>query len=308
MRALAALGFFIASVAAAEAPFSFAVLGDAPYHSVEAFALARLLDGMAQERVAFVVHVGDIKASFEPCSDELLKSRRALLDASPVPLVYVPGDNEWADCHRGSAGGYDPEERLNELRRLFFGTSESLGRRTLRFTRQAEGARFQAFSENLRWLAGNLVFVTLNVPGSNNNLGRSKRMDVEHADRMAANFAWLAEAVARARKRDVRGLVVFAHGEPRFGSSGGKRDGFTAYRAALRDHAQALGKPMLLVHGDGHRFRIDQPLRSARTRERLANFTRLEVYGSPIVHWVRIDVGVEDAPFFSIAPGGNGPP
>ena len=106
---------------------------------------------------------------------------------------------------------------------------------------------------------------------------------------------------------DARGLVIFAHGDPRFGSSGGKRDGFTAYRAALRNHAQALGKPMLLVHGDGHRFRIDQPLRDSRTRERLANFTRLEVFGSPTVHWVRINVGMEGAPFFSISPGGEGP-
>jgi hypothetical protein len=267
-----------------------------------------MLDGMTHERLAFAVHVGDIKGSFESCSDELLRARRALLDAAPVALVYVPGDNEWTDCHRASAGAYDPRERLGELRRLFFATNESLGRRTLRLSRQADGARFRAHVENLRWISGEVVFVTLNVPGSNNNLGRNERMDAEHAERMAANLAWLDEAVARARKSDMRGLVVFSHGDPRFGSGGGKRDGFTAYRTALRTHAQALGKPMLLVHGDGHRFRVDQPLRDSRTRGRLANFTRLEVYGSPLVHWVRVDVGVEGAPFFSIAPGGNGPP
>ena len=220
--------------------------------------------------------------------------------------MYVPGDNEWTDCYRGPGGAYDPRERLGEIRRLFFGTSESLGRRKLRFSRQADSPRFRAYSENARWLSGGVVFATLNVPGSNNNLGEDRKDGRRPAERMAANFAWLEEAVARARKPDVRGLVIFAHGEPRFGSGGGKRDGFTAYRAALRNHAQALGKPMLLVHGDGHRFRIDQPLRDSRTRKRLANFTRVEVFGTPIVHWVRIDVGMEGAPFFSIAPGGNG--
>ena len=28
------------------------------------------------------------------------------------PVVYTPGDNEWTDCHRASAGGYLPTERL----------------------------------------------------------------------------------------------------------------------------------------------------------------------------------------------------
>ena len=202
VRALwAALSFFVTSFAlAAQGPFSFAVLGDAPYHPLEAFALSRLLGGLDHENVAFVVHVGDLKASFEPCSDALLRARRALLDVSPIPLVYVPGDNEWTDCHRESAGEYDPRERLGELRRLFFDTRESLGRRKLRFSRQADNPRFRAYPENVRWLSGEVVFATLNVPGSNNNLGRNARMDAEHTERMAANLAWLDEAAARARR------------------------------------------------------------------------------------------------------------
>ena len=40
-------------------------------------------------------------------------------------MIYVPGDNEWTDCHRANNGGYDPLERLAFLRAMFYpGRSE----------------------------------------------------------------------------------------------------------------------------------------------------------------------------------------
>ena len=298
----------VSAVAVAQAPFSFAVFGDTPYHGFEVAAVEHLLREMDGEDVAFVVHVGDLKASTEPCSDQVLRERRDLLDASLRPLVFAPGDNDWTDCHRESSGGYDPRERLDRLRTLFFPGDESLGRRKLRLVRQSDDESFRAYRENARWIAANVVFATLNVPGSNNNFGRTAFMDTEHAERMRANLAWLAEAVALAQRPGMRGLVVLAHGEPRFGAGIGSADGFAAWRDALRLHATALVKPMLLIHGDGHRFRVDQPLRDPRTRERLANFTRVEVFGSPTVGWVRIDVRPEGERLFAISPGGGAPP
>jgi hypothetical protein len=289
--------------------FSFAVLGDTPYSALEVLAVPHVLREADQAGVAFVVHVGDLKAASEPCSDRLLRERRALLDASPRPLVYVPGDNEWTDCHRQSAGGYDPRERLDALRRIFFTDDESLGRQKLRLLRQGdEDPRFRPYRENVRWIAGNVVFVTLNVPGSNNNLGRDERMDAEHAARMTANFAWLTQAVELARQPAIRGLVVFAHGEPRFDRPADPADGYTGWRYALRAHVSTLGKPVLYVHGDGHRYRVDQPLRDLLTHDRIATFTRVEVFGSPVVGWVRVSVDPDAASPFAIAPGGEAPP
>jgi hypothetical protein len=121
---------------------------------------------------------------------------------------------------------------------------------------------------------------------------------------MSANFAWLAEAVRLAREPAIRGLVLFAHGDPMFGTEPGRGDGYEAWRAALRLQAAALAKPMLLVHGDGHRYRVDQPLTDPLTFEPLRNFTRVEVFGSPAVNWVRVDVQPEGGRLFTIAPGG----
>jgi hypothetical protein len=307
--ALAAAAAFAALAAAAAFAahgadrFSFAVLGDTPYFPHEVFAVPQLLASLAGADVAFAVHVGDIKHGSVPCSDELLAARKAMLDATPVPIVFVPGDNDWTDCHREAAGGYDPVERLDRVRALFHSGESSLGRRTIALERQSADPRFRAYRENARWSAGAIVFATLNIPGSNNNLGRNRAGDAEHAARMKANLEWLDEAVRRAEAPAMGGLVIFAHGDPRFGRAPRKVDGYRTYREVLRTRASSLGKPMLLVHGDGHRYRVDQPLHDLATGALLPNFTRVEVFGSPAVNWVRIDVDPAAERLFNIAPG-----
>lgn len=283
--------------------FSFAAFGDTPYFAHEEAGVARLLEGLRDANVAFVVHVGDIKLGSAPCTDEVLAARRRMFDASPVPFIIVPGDNEWVDCQRATAGGYDPLERLAKLREIFYPDGSSLGQKRLRVVRQGDHPRFRAYRENARWTAGGILFVTLNVPGSNNNLGRNDAMDAEHAARMLANFFWLDDAVRRAKAADVRGLVVFAHADPRFGRGAPRVDGYMRYREALQTHAAWLAKPLLLVHGDGHRYRVDQPLRDRTTGWRIETFTRVEVFGTPELNWVRIDVDPEHPRLFTIGPG-----
>ena len=303
-----------AAVAGAQVPFSFGVFGDTPYFPIETPVVAQMLRDMDRAGMAFVVNIGDIKRSTEPCSNALFRERFELLDASPRPLVFTPGDNEWVDCWLLAAGEYDPRERLDALRALFAAGDESIGRERLRVARQSEEPRFRPYRENARWIAGGIVFATFNVPGSDNNLGqgtpkddaaarRMSRNFEEHAARMSANFAWLAETVELARQPAMRGLALFSHADPLFGSEAGRGDGYEAWRQALRLHAAALGKPMLFVHGDGHRYRVDQPLTDPVTFDRLENFTRVEVFGSPVVNWVRVDVMPEGPQVFRVGPG-----
>ncbi|HSD42204.1 MAG TPA: hypothetical protein VLD36_10080 [Burkholderiales bacterium] len=162
-----------------------------------------------------------------------------------MPLVLVPGDNDWTDCHRAGAGRHDPLERLDRLRALFHAGDRSLGNRSLRLTRQSAEERFFAYRENTRWVTSGVVFVTLNVPGSNNNLGRNPEMDAEHAERMRANFEWLDEAVKRSEAPEIRGLAVFAHADPRFRRGPPRIDGYARFRAVLQTHAGWLRKPLL---------------------------------------------------------------
>jgi hypothetical protein len=50
--------------------------------------------------------------------------------------------------------------------------------------------------------------------------------------------------------------------------------------------------------GDTHIFRVDKPLyRDDRTL--VENFTRVETFGNPNVHWVRVSVDPRDSQVFT---------
>jgi hypothetical protein len=276
------------------ARFAFAIVGDAPYNALEEPAFARELEEINREDLAFVVHVGDIKGGASPCTDALFAQRLQQFQSVRHPFIYVPGDNEWTDCHRS---GTDPLERLAKLRELFYAGDDSLGARKLRLARQSADPRYSEYRENVRWNFGGALFIGLNVPGSNNNLGRTPRMDAEYARRSAANAAWLAEGFDLAKKNGVAALFIVMQADPHFEGAlrrpAGAADGYAALRQALLAHTLAFGKPVILIHGDTHRYRVDHPLIDAATQQPLVNFTRIESFGSPLVDWIR--VGVDSA-------------
>lgn len=292
-RLLALLAALLLQLPAAAAErFSFAAMGDTPYSEVEERDLAWLLQDLEREPLAFVIHVGDIKSGSSPCSEGLLRQRRELLDRSPWPLVLLPGDNDWTDCHR--AGG-DPLQQLRLWRGVFAADGDSLGRRRIALERQGADGRFAEYRENVRWRHSDVLFVSLHVVGSNDNLGRTKQMDAEHDARAAANAAWLEESLALARAADVRALVLAMQANPGFESLRWG-SGFRALMARIEQGAARLAKPVLLVHGDTHLQRMSRPLPSV-------NLKRVEVYGSPRVGWVRVTVEPQGDDPFLIEPG-----
>ncbi len=298
---LAAL--WIAASAAAQDRFSFAIVGDTPYLPFEEQAFATTLGTLDAEPLAFVVHVGDFKLARAPCDDALFRQRRELFDASRHPFVFIPGDNEWTDCH---ASGSDPLERLAALRRVFHADDASLGRRRIALERQSSDARFADYREHVRWRHGAVLFVGLNVPGSNNNLGRTAEMDAEHRRRMAAVFDWLDESMQLAERDRLAGVVILLHANPGFDGKArrprGAPDGYAALRGVLHAHAGRIARPMLLAHGDTHAFRHDRPLRDSATGAPLANLIRVEVPGSPAAEAVVVDVDSARPAVFSVRP------
>ena len=258
-----------------------------------------MIDRMNGEDLAFVIHVGDITGGSGPCSDAWLEARKRQFERSVHPFVIVPGDNEWVDCHRT---GFDPMERLRKFRELFESGDYSLGRTRLRLERQS-GA-YAGYREHLRWIAGNVLFVGLNVQGSNNNLGRTPEMDAESGARMAAVFAWMRDSLRLARERDLAGMLIFAQANPDFEGRMRRKesDGFAAFREALRDLALEFRRPVLFVHGDTHLYKLDKPLADPRTGRPLENFTRAIVFGSPQTRWVRGGVDVSSPAVFEISP------
>jgi predicted phosphodiesterase len=279
-------------------PLAFALIGDTPYNESEAAALDRMIDEMNREELAFVIHVGDITGGQGPCSDEWFEARKRQFERSRHPFVIVPGDNEWVDCHRS---GRDPLERLAKFRELFESGDSSLGGRRIALERQS--GRHAEYREHLRWIAGNVLFVGLDVQGSNNNLGRTVAMDAEHRARMAAVLEWMQDSLRLARERGLAGMVIFAQADPDFERAirRPRGDGFADFRDALRDLALAFGKPVLFVHGDTHLYKLDKPLADASGRP-LANFTRVIVFGSPQTRWIRGGADPATPGLFEISP------
>ena len=284
----------------------FGVMGDAPYSDAEEVAFVAMLQDTNREALAFIVHVGDFKdGNHSPCTDALYERRLAQFNASAHPFVYVPGDNDWVDCRRASNGSMDPLERLDTLRRIFFSERSSLGAQRMPTMPQDECAervgsecRCPGLPENRTWATVHALFVTLNLQGSNNNAGFDAASDREVRCRNAANKAWLAKAFARAADAS-QGLVIFMQANPWVRSKDGAYDGFLGQ---LAEGAARHPRPVLLVHGDTHIYRVDKPLLDP-TGKRLENLTRLETFGSPFVGWVRVSVDPGDPALFRIARG-----
>ena len=279
--------------------FAFALIGDLPYTESDETSLVALLAATDADPLRFVLHVGDIKSSREPCSDALYERRAALLTRSVHPLVLLPGDNEWTDCHGWMAGHYDPIERLGALRARFWSTPAPLGtggdaaRESLAFERQREQP------ENVRWRIGRVRFVAAHVVGSNNGRTGYEGARAEFDARTAHNRQWLAETLQLALRERADALVIAFHAEPDWQPKASS--GFAEWIAVLRETAEAFTRPILLLHGDSHRFTVDQPLRDARG-EPYTHVTRVESFGWPFTaSWVHIAYDPQAPARFHIA-------
>ncbi|MGC5172530.1 hypothetical protein ACPW96_01320 [Micromonospora sp. DT81.3] len=259
------------------APLTVAVIGDVPYGVEQEESVGLLVDAINDDpSVRLAIHLGDVKSGTTACTDERLVAALATFDSFEDPVVYTPGDNEWTDCHRADAGGYDPLERLAAVRATFFAEPGSLlgGPRT--------SVEYQAeLVENVRWIQSRVAFATLHVVGSDNGLSAwtgdghivpTKEQTQEVDARIAAVLAWIDETFAAAEHRNLRGVVLAMQADTwdPLPSSGQRAvvDRIAACTAAFDGE-------VLVLQGDSHTYVVDNPLA-------LANFTRIVVHGETL--------------------------
>ncbi len=271
--------------------FTFALIGDMPYGTEGDLKFPNVIaDINADRTLSFVAHDGDIKDGSSVCSDAMFFNRLDLFNSFAHPVIYIPGDNEWTDCHRANNGAYDPLERLAFLRSLFFPTDASLGARTMALERQSSDPAYAPYPEHVRWTVKNVLFAGLHVVGSNNNLGRTPESTAEYVARNEATLNWLRTTFARAQEQNIRAVMLIIQANPGFEQAPSQRTGFNDFLAALEAETIAYGRPVVLVHGDSHYFRIDKPLLGTRSRRRVENFTRVETFGENDNHWLHVTV------------------
>ncbi|BDT75539.1 hypothetical protein PKF022_12040 [Polynucleobacter sp. KF022] len=287
-------------------PFKFIALGDMPYKLPDDYVrYERLISEINKKNPSFSIFIGDTKSGSTPCSDEYNQTVKGYFNQFTSPLIYSIGDNEWTDCHRMLAGSYDPIERLDNLRSTFFTTNKSFGRRQTQLTRQADiDSRYQKFVENSYWVKNQFLFVSLHIPGSNNNFERDERAKSEYYERNQANLNWIQSAFTLASSKGYLG-IIFGYQADMFYTPAQAINEDSGYRDtlhALSKSAQEFKKPVLLIHGDSHRLILDQPLKTLDQKYALENVLRLQIMGAEQVQAVEIKVDPKAEQPFSFIP------
>ena len=330
LACLSLAGINDASAQSQDRAFQFALIGDTGYSAKGIEEFKRMLAALNRTELAFVIHVGDFQADPRaynpnpaigpmPCIDERYKDVYDSFQSVTHPFILTPGDNDWTDCHRLQARKVDPLELLAKVRTMFFPEGRSLGQHSIAIQSQRADPTHAKFLENLRWSMDGVTFATLHIVGSNDNFGRTPEMDAEHIERKAANMVWMKQAFAAAKADRSRGLVLMTQANPGFENhwpAGAKQRYFALFRGVrppdpaqptgyddyiktLAEEMEGYDKPVAFLHGDTHLHRIDKPLYSKKTNRIFENFTRVETFGNPDTHWVRISVDPADPQLFS---------
>jgi hypothetical protein len=82
------------------------------------------------------------------------------------------------------------------------------------FRSNHEYATLKIYAENRRWTLRGVTYVTLNIPGSCNNLCDTAPDTAEYKARNAANITWLKESFAAAKKRQSVAVMIIAQANP----------------------------------------------------------------------------------------------
>jgi len=212
------------------------------------------------------------------------------------------------------AGG-NPVDNLALVRSIFFPTpGATLGSGRLRVLSQAQVDNRAhptdgAYVENVAWERDGVVFVSINVPGGSNNDAdpwygaptASPQQLTEAANRTGAALRCLDRAFSTAAQIHARSVVVMTQADmwDLDGKDASHLANYEPIVGSLASHTQAFGKPVLLLNGDSHVFRSDNPLQAgapctgdadvcsyddwtSHPSYDVANFHRIVVHGSTV--------------------------
>ena len=284
------------------APAQFALIGDSPYVQENLPKYERMIERINETQdIDWVVHLGDMKSGISNCRDEDLLKLYELNQQFVAPLVLTPGDNDWFDCKREIAGGWNRLDRLGKLREIFYTEQPALP-----LVSQGGSGLFGDFVENVYWQNAGVVFAAVHLTGIS---GEEGGIDL-HNDIQNAAIEWLDRIFHEARAINAAGVFLATQADiyPFSGDRGwltaecpacvGVRRYYESFHQALLRHAREYEKPILLAVGDTHIFRVDKPLYDGD--DLVEHFTRVEGFGEDNIHWVRIVVRPETSQVFEI--------
>jgi len=187
------------------------------------------------------------------------------VDSLGTPISYASGN---------------PVENLNLIRSIFFAKPGMAiggqGRGKFVLSQAFSGllpsaiASDSKYAENVLWLQSNVLFVTLNIPGGSNNDAdiwygaptMSDQQTQEVAERTGADLRWLDTAFSAADLAHARAVVIQLQADmwDLDGNTASHIANYKQFIDSIASHAKTFGKPVLLLNGDSHGYRSDNPL------------------------------------------------
>jgi hypothetical protein len=181
-----------------------------------------------------------------------------------------------ADGNLVDYAGGNPVDNLALVRSTFFAApGRTLGRGHLRVLSQAQvedraHPTDTHYVENVLWERDGVLFATVNVPGGSNNdadpwygaPAASPQQAREAAERTGADLRWLDRAFGIAGKIHARSVVVMTQADmwDLDGKAASHLAGYEPLVSSLAAHTRAFARPVLLLNGDSHVYRSDNPL------------------------------------------------
>lgn len=211
---------------------TFSAMGDVPYTPQDYILLPRQVAGLPKES-AFVVHVGDIKTGKMPCLPIIYETVADILAESQIPLFIIPGDNEWNDCANPDAGWKLWLKHFNRFDERW----------KYDFTVKRQPLR----DENFAFIHSEVLLIGINLVG-----GRVHDPD-EWKRRHRENLDWTRQHLEQ-QTEAVRSAIVFGHALP--------MKIHEDYFSGLTEAAIQFKKPILYLHGDGHKWIRDRPFKA----------------------------------------------
>jgi hypothetical protein len=219
---------------------TFYAMGDVPYAAEEDILLSEQIFDLPGD-AEFVIHVGDIKRGLPLCTEGVYRKVAEILGKSAAPVFIIPGDNEWNDC-------IDPAQAWKYWDQYFMRFDQ-------RWKHGLLVERQKIREENFAFVKNQVLFVGLNIVG-----GRVHE-EQEWKLRHAGDLDWVKSSLQRFGNKTSR-LVIFGHAKP----AKVHDDFFEPFNKV----AEEFGKPILYLHGDGHKWIYDRPFKAK-------NILRVEV-------------------------------
>lgn len=212
----------------------FCAMGDVPYALAEDALLPKQIADLPKD-AQFHVHVGDIKNGKSPCHEAVYIKVSGMLSKAMRPVFIVPGDNEWNDCVDP-----DPLQAWAFWERHFMRLDQ-------RWQHNLPVFRQINREENFSFVINGVLFVGINMVGGRiHDAAEWKQRHDDCLEWLRSNLHQFAAGVSS--------LVIFGHAGP-----GAKHSHF--FNSFTQD-AQDFDKPILYLHGDGHRWIHDRPFQA----------------------------------------------